>query len=534
MCTHGDTIIRDWATDEKGECFSVSDDSDNFIKGFLKERYAQGNEDWKGICERVAEYLANDVDEEHEFFNMMFTKRGIPNSPILMNAGVPNGYLSACSLVPIEDDLVSIMDAIKYAALIQKQGGGTGFNFSKLRPEGSQVKGTGGVASGPVSFLEGFHACSNMVKQGGKRRGANMGLLSIHHEDIFKWITAKRDTGRFKTFNLSVQADETLFERDRLLWEIAYGIWLGGEPGLMFWDNVEKANPTKWLGPLHGVNPCGEVPLYNWESCILGSVNLYSFVDDYGGIDMVNLYNTACTMTKLLNRALDKNHYPLPPMKDAALKTRKIGVGIMGFADSLVKLGYRYGDKNSHKIAVAVMYAIHRAAEDTSYELAVKEGPYPAWKDGKAKFRRNATLTSIAPTGSIALIADVSSGIEPILFPVMSYNREDGMTMKIKNRTIRDLGLDLDNLPDHFVIAHQVSPKDHIQMQAQFQNYIDQSISKTINLPNETTVEEIVGLIKFAWQSGCKGIAMYRDQSERPAFIEECNDCASSVCEITA
>ena len=531
----------------------MPNETDNFINGFLIERYALGNEDWKGICKRVSKYLANNIDEEVEFYRMMVSKRGIPNSPILMNSGVPNGYLSACSLLPIEDNLVSIMDGIKNAALIQKQGGGTGFNFSKLRPEGSSVKGTGGVASGPVSFLEGYHACSVMVRQGGKRRGANMGLLSMEHEDIWKWITIKRQSreilecpkcqtkfegefkGKLASFNLSVQADKTLFnpENENLLNDIAYGIWLGGEPALMFWDRVEEDNPTPWLGPLLGVNPCGEVPLLAWESCILGSVNLYAHINPKNNkIDTSQVYDTAMTMTKLLNRALDKNCYPLPQMKEAALKTRKIGVGLMGFADALVRIGYKYGDKNSLDTATGVIYTIKRAAEDMSYLLAIEEGAYPAYDEkSNTQWRRNATLLSIAPTGSISIIADVSSGIEPILYPVMQYNREHG-TVRIKNRVIRDLELDLDNLPLPFVISHQVSPKDHIIMQAAFQRFVDQSISKTINLPSETTVDDIKKLLAFAWNSGCKGISMYRDQSERPAFIEECVDCAAGVCEV--
>jgi ribonucleoside-diphosphate reductase alpha chain len=476
----------------------------NYIEDFLTERYYRGDEDWYSLITRVSKFLGNNKKEILEFYFMMVEKNALPSSPILMNAGF-DGFMSACSYLPVEDDLEGIMQTISKAVMIQKFGGGTGFNFSKLRPKGSHVKKTNGVASGPCSFIKMYDACSDVIKQGGKRRGANMALLHYKHPDIQEFLHMKDKKG-ITNFNLSVILDDEAFKDNSLIKKIAKRIWTHGEPGCIFWDRVLEDEPFA-----EGINPCGEIPLRAYESCVLGSINLYNHIDGKA-IDHAKLARTTKTMVKLLNRVIDKNNYPYKEMKKAALKTRKIGLGIMGFADTLFRLGMLYGSDECLNFIDEIMGTITRAA------FEVEEG--------------NFSMFSIAPTGSISIIADVSSGIEPVFAFKYAMKREKGEYI-IPNRTIRDMGLDEKSLPKHFKTAHELSPYDHIKVQAQFQKWVDQAISKTINLPAEITEDEIENLIRFAHDERCKGIAMFRDDCKRDSFLEEIKypECDTGSCD---
>jgi ribonucleoside-diphosphate reductase alpha chain len=572
----------------------------SMAEDFLAERYYKGSEDWYDLLTRVATAHAKNDKEFQEYYNMINELRGVPSSPILMNSGTDLGFLSACNLIPVEDDLGQIFDAIKSAGMIQKTGGGVGFNFSKLRPKGDRISKTGGTSSGVSGFLFGFDACSKMVKQGGKRRGANMGILAMWHPDILQWINAKHVAGDIETFNLSVGINQALFHKasdggtiefinprtkenfegidplrstkdkrfsigsisaSELLQRIAQEIWHNGEPGLLFWDNIQRGNNTPWLGNIQGLNPCGEVPLYNWESCCLGSINLYNHLKETSEgwkFDYEKISETTKTMTKFLNTVLDNNVYPFPQMKEAALLTRKIGIGIMGFADCLYRMGVEYGDRRCMHLINSVMGTIKTAAEEESENLAKKDGPYPAWKKGSPK-RRNANLLSIAPTGSISFISGVSSGIEPAYKIAYMMQRKERPPMAVISRGFMDLMKDhADNNTDeilngiiqndktpneliemglldsdkyaHVVTSMEVLPEIHIKVQAAFQKHIDLAISKTINLPYNTTVEEIKRLIRKAYDSGCKGVTMFREGCFREAFLTEmkCQSCSST------
>jgi ribonucleoside-diphosphate reductase alpha chain len=568
---------------------------------FLSERYYREGEDWYDLVTRVAKAHAKDDVEFLEYYNMINEFRGMPSSPILMNSGTDLGFLSACNLIPVEDDLGKIFDAIKSAGMIQKTGGGVGFNFTKLRPRGDKISKTGGTSSGVHGFLQGFDACSKMVKQGGKRRGANMGVLAMWHPDVLQWIYSKHAAGEIETFNLSVGITKELFEKSgnggiiefinprnkepydgidplrttedktfrvggilasELLQRIAQEIWHNGEPGLLFWDTIQRGNNTPWLGNIHGLNPCGEVPLYYWESCCLGSINLYNHLketSDGWKFDYDKITETTKTMTKLLNAVLDNNIYPFPQMKKAALKTRKIGIGVMGFADCIYRMGVEYGDRRCMHLINAVMGAIRTAAEDQSKKMARKDGAYPAWKKGFPK-RRNANLLSIAPTGSISFISGVSSGIEPAYKIAYMMQRKERPPMAVISKGFMDLLrqngdseisddiltkiIQSDKTPNelieaglldsdkyaHVVTSMEILPEIHIKVQASFQKFVDLAISKTINLPYNTTVEEIKRLIKKAYDSGCKGVTMFREGCYREAFLSEmkCQNCSST------
>ena len=519
------------------------------IESFLKERYYHQGEDWSGLCKRVAG-LGKDNKERCRIYNMIQSKQGIPSTPILMNAGRHRPFMSACSFIPVPDDLSGIMDAIKTMALIQKQGGGTGFNFSSLRPTDDIVRGTGGVASGPVSFMFGFNAVAEMVKQGGKRRGANMGLMSMNHPDILAFVKCKSTLGVLKNFNISVEADEILLDtvehqiplvnprtkevtehitNHKLLHEIAFQIWDTGEPGVIFKDNIEMGNPTPHLGEFDGINPCGEVPLYDYESCVLGSVNLYAHIKD-GDIDWDALEESVSTMVILLNRVIDNNVPPVPEMKEALTRTRRIGVGLMGFADVLFRFGMVYGSDRCISLVHRLTKFINTSAWRQSERMAKAEGDTPAWVMGMPRLR-NVSLLSIAPTGSISRIADVSSGMEPVFALSYSLDREQGTELVVTCRAMRDMGLEL---PEPWMkTAREISPEDHIKVQAAFQKNIDQAISKTINLPKDTTVDDIKYYLRLAHASGLKGTTMFREGCRREAFLKvSCVECDDGVCEI--
>ncbi|HPZ81573.1 MAG TPA: adenosylcobalamin-dependent ribonucleoside-diphosphate reductase [Candidatus Atribacteria bacterium] len=482
----------------------------------------------------------------------------MPNSPTLMNAGTPLGQLSACFVLPVEDSIESIFDALREMALIHKSGGGTGFTFTHLRPRGDRVSTTGGRASGPVSFMQIFDTATEVVKQGGKRRGANMGILRFNHPDIREFIHAKEKTNFLENFNLSVAITDEEMEkvrkgeelelrnpRDGKVWEkinarelfemIAESVWRSGEPGLIFLDEINRHNPTPSQGTIEATNPCGEVPLLPYESCNLGSINLAQMVEG----EKIN-YQRVKEITKravhFLDNVIDANLYPLPQVQKMVERNRKIGLGVMGFADMLAKIGVSYYSEEALKIAEEVMSFISFQARCASQELAERRGTFPSYPESRWAEKdlplRNATLTSIAPTGSISLIASVSSGIEP--FFALAFRRyvldntehleinpileEKLKTYSVPEETWKVIlekgnleGVDApEELRRLFITALEIPPSFHIQMQATFQKYVDNAVSKTINLPQNATPRDVEEAYLLAHELKCKGITAYR------------------------
>jgi ribonucleoside-diphosphate reductase alpha chain len=509
----------------------------------------------------------------------------LPNSPTLMNAGRGHGQLAACFVLPVEDDLASIFDALKWAALIHQSGGGTGFSFSRLRPKGDVVRTTHGVASGPVSFMRVYDAATETIKQGGVRRGANMAVLSADHPDVLEFVDAKRGPG-LENFNLSVSVPDALFEaaarharwplrhprRDEtvrevdaraLLDRIAMSAWESGEPGLVFRDRVEAANPTPDLGPIEAVNPCGEQPLLPFEACTLGSVNLALF-ERGGEVDWDGLGACVRDGVRFLDDVLDVNVWPLPQIADISGRNRKIGLGVMGWADLLVRMGIPYDAPEALSLADRVMGFVRGEAHAASEALARERGPFPGWPTSALARagmtpRRNATVTTIAPTGTLALIAGCSSGIEPLF--ALTYVRRALGDAELREehpllvRALRGAGAEaalpavrtmgrargVPGIPEAiarvFATAYDVTPEAHVRMQAVFQRHTDNGVSKTINLPRSATVEDVSRAYTLAFELGCKGITVYRDGSRERQVLqggtvvngEECPRCGGAL-----
>lgn len=468
-----------------------------------------------------------------EFYEIMAKLLFMPNSPTLMNAGrpSPHGQLAACFVVGVEDSMDSICEALRKQMLIHKSGGGTGFNFSKLRSEGAKVNSTNGRASGPVSFMGLFDKATETVQQGGMRRGANMGILNVDHPDIRKFIHCKDRDGTITNFNISVGVSDSFMKKAEenpcgdeaaLLAEIADSAWRTGDPGIIFLDAINRGNTTPDMGELTATNPCGESPLYPNEACNLGSINLSLLVKD-GEFDYETLRGVAAVAARFLDDVIEINDYPLPEISQAVKQTRKIGLGVMGWADLLFRLRVPYDSEEALALAENIMRTIRETACETSVELGREKGvPETLAHLG----RRNATLTCIAPTGTIALLAGCSSGIEPLF--ALEHTRVrtqiDGkkVVMKQVNRCYEDArkeGLDEETVKKVFVTSHDISPAAHVRMQGSFQKYTDLAVSKTINLRHECGVKDVIGAYTLAWKEGCKGITIYRDGSKQSQVL---------------
>ena len=540
-------------------------------------------EDAPKMLKRISKNIAKDNKERAKiYYNLMDKKYFLPNSPTLMNAGNDLQQLSACFVLPIEDSMDSIFSAVKNAALIHKSGGGTGFSFSKLREKNSPVRTTSGVSSGPITFMKVFNSATDAVKQGGTRRGANMAILNVCHPDILDFIKAKEDSTELNNFNISVGLTEefmnavqqdTKYElispysknpvkelnaRDvfSLIVEMAYK---NGEPGIVFLDRLDRFNPTPAIGKIEATNPCGEQPLLPNEACNLGSINLSLMVNN-NEINWDLLKQTVYDSISFLDNVIDRSTFPLPPIEEIAKANRKIGLGIMGWADMLLQLGIPYNSEQALNIAREVMEFIDYHSKLQSMKIAMEKGPFPNFKDsiyakGKLIRRntkldwdkmnqdikkygiRNATTTTIAPTGTISMIVDTSSGIEPLFSLVYVKNVMDGEKLVYVNKyfekvakeqgfyskelmekisekgSIQDIDEIPDNIKDIFCTTHDISPEWHIKMQASFQHYVDNAVSKTINFPNDAEKEDIHAAYELAYQLGCKGITVYRDGS---------------------
>ncbi len=473
-----------------------------------------------------------------EFLRLMVDRDFLPNSPTLTGAG-RGMCLSACFVLPIEDSLDSIFENVKNAALVHKEGGGTGFDFSRLRPKGSFVRKTQGVASGPVSFLKVIDAATEAVKQGGTRRGANMGILRVDHPDIEEFIQMKLDGQSVTNFNISVAATDAFMEAvksggsydlidprngkttgeldaRKIFQTLVESAWAVGDPGLIFIDRINKANPTIGLGPIRATNPCGEQPLHEYESCNLGSINLANFFDarKKNRFDWDRFAGVVRLAVRFLDNVIDVNQYPLPQIAKMTRGNRRIGLGVMGWADLLLRSKIKYDSQKALNLAVKIAAFLRKEAEAASRELAKERGNFPNIERSthEGTGMRNATVFTIAPTGTISRIAGCSSSIEPVFaFEV---------TSKIIDTEIKDLHPIYAEwkeknpekpLPDYFVAAHEISPEWHVRMQAAFQKYVDNSVSKTINFPHEATVDDVEKAFLLAWDLGTKGITIYRD-----------------------
>ena len=587
----------------------------------LKNAHDEPTEDSDALFRRVAkaiaevenQYLTLPVERnllELDFYDMMANVEFLPNSPTLMNAGTEQGTLSACFVLPLEDSMEGIMKAATDTAMVQKFGGGTGFSLSKLRPKGTKIKSTHGVACGPIEVLKTLSRVSSMITQGGKRDGANMAIMSVYHPDILEFIKCKSVEGDIHNFNISVGVDTQwmkMVEIDakyalvdphtgmlvdsisaRSVFEkICQGAWMNGEPGMVFLDKINADNHVvKEYGQMIATNPCGEQPLLPNESCNLGSINLAKFYveddkDGLGHIDYANLHRITKLAVNFLDNVIDANYYATPEIEKMTKATRKIGVGVMGFADLLIQLGIPYDSQDAINLGRDIMSTIRQSADQASLELAVKRGTFPAWEESNynkiTEAYRNTCRLTVAPTGTISMISDCSSGIEPTF--ALAWEKQnilEGQTLVYTNKyfeqVAKDRGFYSERLMKFlaeggsiqerqevpadvkkvFSTAPEISPDYHVRMQGAFQRQVDSGISKTINMANSASVEDVMDTYKLAWLEECKGITVYREGSRKKEVLvkgvekqedccdepyivadsgcETCKNCGFSVC----
>ena len=588
---------------------------------YLKDLEGIPTEDAEGLFRRVAKAIASvetqyetlprDIARiEDEFFEIMSNLEFLPNSPTLMNAGTEQGTLSACFVLPLEDSMEGIMNTATKAAMVQKFGGGTGFSLSKIRPKGAKIITTHGKACGPIEVLKTLSRVSSMITQGGKRDGANMAVMSIYHPDILEFIACKKTEGDIHNFNISVGVDSDFMEAVKLgadyflkdpstnefvgalnardvFNKIIEGAWTNGEPGMVFLDSINKDNKVgSKYGDIIATNPCGEQPLLGNESCNLGSVNLakfYSPKDNF--INLHRLRNVVRLGVRFLDNVIDANEYPIPEIRDMTKATRKIGLGIMGFADLLVQMGVPYNSAQGREIGSILMKFIYDEANVASLELGALRGTFPAWEESDYPIHenyRNACRLTVAPTGTISMIADTSNGIEPMF--ALAWKKQnilEGQSLYYVNSYFegiaKERGFYSDDLMEHlsmggsiqsrtdvpedvksvFVTAQEISSDAHVLMQPVFQKYCDSGISKTINFSNTATKQDVEKAYMLAWETGCKGITVYRNGSRekevlvtmdipeevalcecpnpiivKEAGCESCKSCGWSMCHI--
>ncbi len=573
----------------------------------LKDNYGNIVETPRQMFKRVAKAIAK-VEKKYgktqeqvkqleaEFFNMLINLEFLPNSPTLMNAGTKLNQLAACFVLPIEDSLDSIFETLANMAHIQQTGGGTGFSFSKLRPKGDVVASTKGVASGPVSFMRIYDLTTEVIKQGGKRRGANMGILHVWHPDIREFINAKSKDRSLRNFNISVAVTDKFMkavEQNKefylinprtkkrvasinaktLFDQICFNAWQTGDPGLIFIDEINRKHPLKKLGKIEATNPCGEVPLLPYEACNLGSINLTKMVKiDNGNVkfDWHKFEKTIRLAVRFLDNVIDACTYPLAQIKSIVKSNRKIGLGVMGLADLLFMLKIPYNSDKAIKLAEKIAKFMYKVARDESEKLGKEKGNFPNFSNSELtkryKYMRNATVLSIAPTGSISIIAGCSSSIEPVF--ALAFERQilEGKSFveinkpflrellarnlydeKVIKQVLKDGNLKNTNLPDDikqvFVTALEIGYEWHIKMQAAFQKYVDNSVSKTINLPENATVDDVRKAFLLAYKLKCKGITIYRYGSKpqqvlylgkgkqvTKASLHFSHECVANVC----
>jgi ribonucleoside-diphosphate reductase alpha chain len=526
------------------------------------------------------------------FEEMMATLEFVPNSPTLMNAGRPLGQLAACFVVPVEDSTTGVFEAVRWAAEIQKTGGGTGFSFSRLRPAGDLVASTGGTASGPVSLMQVFDVATEAIKQGGTRRGANMGMLRVDHPDILEFIALKLDPTRMRNFNLSVavtdrfmravQAGTTYdlvnprtgavtgqLDARRVLDAIANAAWAIGDPGMVFIDRINEQQPTPQLGSIEATNPCGEQPLLPFESCTLGSIDVGKLVAG-NQLDWDRLRTVIHDAVRFLDDVIDANRYPLPEIERSTKATRKIGLGIMGWADALAAIGIPYDSEDALALADRLATFLEDESLAASSALAERRGPFPAWEGSRwqrAGHRplRNATTTTIAPTGTISIIAGCASGIEPLYALAYRRNVLDGAELLEINPAFQRIAAERGfgsrelfaaiaahggargrsdvpgDVQRRFPTAHEIDVTTHVRMQAAFQRHVHAAVSKTINLPRTATAADVKAAYELAYELGCKGITVYRDGSRKgqvlvtgprtapPVASPGCPECGSAL-----
>jgi len=585
--------------------------SDNAL-AVLRSRYLMRDRDLKivetplELFQRVAGHMARaeliwgDSTEaerwEEVFCDMMTSGDFLPNSPTLMNAGTSMGQLSACFVIPVEDTMEGIFEAVKQMALVQRTGGGTGFSFSRLRPASDPVFSTGGKAAGPVSFMKIFDCATTHIKQGGKRRGANMGVLRVDHPDIMDFIRAKKDGQSLQNFNLSVAVTDSFMravmaeasydllhpadgrvtgrlKAAGVFQEIVQAAWETGDPGLLFMDRINKDNPTPHVGRIEATNPCGEVPLLNHESCNLGSLNLARMLQCKGKqINEEKLIQTVRRSVRFLDNVIAMNRCPISEIQTVTQGNRKIGLGVMGFSEMLIRMGISYDSGEAERIGLHVMERIHQEALRTSQELACKRGVYPNWKgsihEKKGLRLRNAALIAIAPTGTISIIADTTPSIEPLF--ALAYRRTNVLEneeLKEVNPLFREYAdachLNTDQLVEQimekgtlkevegvpedmkrvFKTALEIPVERHLAIQAAFQRHVDNSVSKTINMPADATASEVAKAYWKAWELGLKGVTIYRYGSrsnqvlqlgaqDRPYHYDHGSRCDPEECRI--